>query len=91
MVLSHYNNDRLLIYNKNYLELAYDEYLQDIEKNVIIHKSSSYNVDSFKEYKIQKSKKYIDRLDDLVGEMYNLTKEQVDFIKNFEINVRISE
>ena len=70
---------------------AYDEYLQDIEKNVIIHKSSSYNVDSFKEYKIQKSKKYIDRLDDLVGEMYNLTKEQVDFIKNFEINVRISE
>ena len=70
---------------------AYDEYLQDIEKNVIVHKSSSYNVDSFKEYKIQKSKKYIDRLDDLVGEMYNLTKEQVDFIKNFEINVRISE
>lgn len=80
-----------MIYNKNYLELAYDEYLQDIEKNVIVHKSSSYNVEFFKEYKIGKSKKYIDRLDDLVGEMYNLTKEQIDFIKNFEINVRISE
>jgi hypothetical protein len=47
-------------------------------------------VSSFEEYKIRKSKKLIDRLDDLICPLYGLTAEQIDFIKNYEIQYRIS-
>lgn len=73
------------------LSAKYDVYLDDIEKNVIMHEASSYKVGSFKEYKIGKSKRFIDTLDDLVGKLYGMSEQQIEFIKNYEINVRRGE
>ncbi len=72
----------------------YDEYLTDIEKNVTVRTSSaksSYNVATFKNYKLSKSKNLIDKLDDVIGKFYGLTDEEINFIKNFELEIRISE
>lgn len=71
------------------IEYAYEEYLNDIEKNVVMHESSSYNVGAFKEYKIGKSKKLIDIIDDNVGILYGLSESQIQFIKNYESDVRL--
>lgn len=71
----------------------YTEYLTDIEANANVRKSSGnsrYKVDSFKEYKIGRSKKVIDRIDDLIGPLYGLTQEEIDFVKNYEIEFRLS-
>ena len=62
----------------------YAEYLTDIENNVIHHST-------FKEYKLRKSKKLIDQLDDLICPLYGLTKEETDFIKNYEIEFRLDD
>lgn len=68
--------------------------MTDIEDNANVRISSgasSYNVSSFKEYKIGKSKSIIDRIDDYIGPLYGLTKEEIEFIKNYEIEFRLSE
>ena len=71
---------------------AYSVYLKDIEKNVIIHSTTSYsNISEFKEYKINKSKHLIDKLDDLICPLYGLTAEETDYIKNYEIEYRLSD
>jgi len=78
----------------NKLENLYSEYLIDIENNAKIRKvskNSSYKVDTFKEYKIGKSKKIIDRIDDIICPIYGLTKEETEFIKNYEIEFRIRD
>ncbi len=73
------------------IESAYDNYLTDIKKNLIIHKDTSYaHIDSFEEYKIGKSKSLIDRIDDLICPLYGLTIDELEFIKNYEIEFRIS-
>ena len=77
-----------------YLGELYDYYLRDIERNAnvrISSGSSSYNVSSFKEYKIGKSKAIIDKIDDYIGPLYGLTKEEIEFVKNYEIDFRLSE
>lgn len=71
----------------------YKEYLTDIEMNANIRVSSGksqYNVATFKEYKIVKSKPIIDRIDDLIGPFYGLTPEEIDFIKKYELEFRMS-
>lgn len=83
--------------NKNTVnELAklYGVYLTDIERNANTRhttKESSYKIDSFKEYKIGKSKSIIDKIDDLICPLYGLTQKETDFIKNYEIEFRLSE
>ena len=76
------------------LNTIYDRYLADIELNANIRTSSgtsSYNVPSFKEYKIGRSKTIIDKIDDYIGPLYGLTSEEIEFIKNYEIEFRMSE
>lgn len=76
------------------LETLYAEYLADIERNANVRQTtgaSSYNVSSFKEYKIGKSKAIIDKIDDLICPLYGLTKEETEFIKNYEIEFRLSD
>jgi hypothetical protein len=73
------------------IEKVYALYLADIEKNAIVHQSTAYTVDSFKEYKIRKSKRLIDQIDDLVCPLYGLTAEETVFIKNYEIAFRVEE
>jgi len=62
----------------------YFKYKTDIEKNKI-------NRDFYFEYKIRKSKKLIDELDDLVCPLYGLTKAEVAYIKNYELEFRLDD
>lgn len=74
------------------IEDIYSGYLKDIERNARIRYSTRYaNVDNFKEYKVVKSKALIDKIDDIIGPLYGLTKEEIEFIKNYDIEFRISE
>lgn len=79
--------------NIKYLDKLYSRYLIDIEANANIRstsKNSTYNVDSFKEYKIVRSKAIIDEIDDYICPLYGLTKTETDFIKNYELEFRLS-
>jgi hypothetical protein len=72
----------------------YNKYLEDIERNANIRtvsESSKYTMEFFKEYKIGKSKHLIDEIDDIIGPLYGLTNAEIEFIKNYEIDYRISE
>lgn len=74
------------------LEKLYSDYLNDIEKNAKIRKTIHYkNIHKFKEYKIGKSKKLIDAIDDFIGPLYGLSEEEIEFIKNYEIKFRLYE
>ncbi|NMB50617.1 MAG: N-6 DNA methylase [Bacteroidales bacterium] len=74
------------------LEKLYDDYLKDIEKNAKTRITTKYaHIDTFKEYKIGKSKKYIDAIDDFIGPLYGLNEEEIEFIKNYEIEFRLTE
>ena len=66
------------------IKAKYAEYLADIERNVIKHST-------FKEYKLRKSKAFIDELDDLICPLYGLTEEETNFIKNYEIKFRLED
>jgi hypothetical protein len=72
----------------------YTEYLSDIERKAITHKAnelSSYKVSSFKEYKLQRSKVIIDKIDNLVCSLYGLDEKETTFIKNYELQYRMSD
>lgn len=74
------------------LEIIYDEYLIDIERNSSVRLTQKYaNIDSFKEYKIGKSKYLIDRIDNLIGPLYGLSLEEIVFLKDYEINFRMND
>ena len=75
----------------DYLDKLYSRYLSDIEAKAnirITSGESTYNVDSFKEYKIVRSKAIIDEIDDYICPLYGLTQEETDFIKNYELEFR---
>ena len=79
--------------NIKYLEKLYSRYLTDIETKANIRSTSgesSYNVDSFKEYKIVRSKAIIDEIDDYICPLYGLTPKETDFIKNYELEFRLA-
>ena len=79
--------------NIAFLNKLYARYLNDIEANAnnrTTSGESSYNVDSFKEYKIVRSKSIIDEIDDYICPLYGLTKEETDFIKNYELEFRMA-
>ena len=75
------------------IENLYDEYLSDIESNVSVRTSSdnsSYTVSQFKNYKLNKSKHLADKLDDLIGLHYGLSASEIEYLKNFELEIRMS-
>ena len=79
--------------NIDFLNKLYARYLEDIEANANYRTTSgesSYNVDSFKEYKIVRSKAIIDEIDYYIFPLYGLTKEETDFIKNYELEFRMA-
>ena len=79
--------------NIEYLDKLYSRYLSDIEAKANIRTTSgesTYNVDSFKEYKIVRSKTIIDEIDDYICPLYGLTEEETDFIKNYELEFRLA-
>ena len=66
------------------IKSSYAEYLSDIEKHMIKHRT-------FKEYKLRKSKNLIDKLDSLICPLYGLTRKEIEFIKNYEIEFRVED
>ena len=91
--IEHFNIPNLTSENLVYLDDLYAQYLMDIEAKANVRTTSgksAYNVDSFKEYKIGRSKAIIDRIDDYICPLYGLTKEETEFIKNYEIEFRLS-
>lgn len=75
------------------LTSLYSLYLEDIERNAAIRQSSvtsTHNVTSFKEYKIVRSKTIISKIDDSIGPLYGLTQEEIDFVKNYELEFRMA-
>ena len=75
------------------LDKLYSHYLADIENKANIRTTSgesTYNVDSFKEYKIVHSKAIIDEIDDNICPLYGLSREETDFIKNYELEFRLA-
>jgi adenine-specific DNA-methyltransferase len=72
------------------IEIAYSNYLQDIENYAVRHLTSQYsNITEFKEYKIKKSKHLIDKIDALICPLYDFTPQEIDFIVNYEIKYRL--
>ena len=79
--------------NIEYLDKLYSRYLTDIEAKAnvrITSGESTYNVDSFKEYKIVRSKGIIDKIDDYICPLYGLTQKETDFVKNYELQFRLA-
>lgn len=79
--------------NIKFLNILYSRYLTDIESKANIRTTSgesTYNVESFKEYKIVRSKPIIDEIDDYICPLYELTQEETDFIKNYELEFRLA-
>jgi hypothetical protein len=78
--------------SKTKLENLYNDYLLEIETNASIRIASTRtNIETFKEYKIGKSKHLIDKIDDIIGPLYGLTIEEINFIKKYEINFRLQD
>lgn len=74
------------------IEATYTKYLAEIEENTNIKmaaQKSRYNVQKFKEYKIAKSKGLIDELDNLIDPLYGLSESEVEYVKNYELKVRM--
>jgi len=79
--------------NIGYLDKLYSRYLTDIEAKANVRTTSgesTYNVDSFKEYKIVRSKGIIDEIDDYICPLYGLTQKETDFVKNYELQFRLA-
>ncbi|MCL2347508.1 MAG: N-6 DNA methylase [Planctomycetaceae bacterium] len=84
--------DQITLPVRRKLERLYARYLEDIERNANLRHTERYsNIDSFKEYKIGKSKHLIDQIDDIICPLYGLTQKETDFIKNYEIDFRLSD
>ena len=79
--------------NIEYLDKLYSRYLTGIEAKANVRTTSgesTYNVGSFKEYKIVHSKAIIDEIDDYICPLYGLTQDEIDFIKNYELEFRLA-
>ncbi len=84
--------EKLTDYSIVKLENLYSEYLKDIEANSNVRQTTKYaNIDSFREYKIGKSKHIIDKIDDLICPLFGFNQEETDFIKNYEIDFRLTD
>lgn len=78
----------------NEIHQLYALYVEDVESHTstfVASEASSYNVSRVKTYKLSKSKHIIDKIDDLIGPLYGLTKEEIEFIKNYELAVRMGD
>ena len=63
----------------------YNNYLADLKKN------AKKTVTGLNIFVARNSKHIIDHIDDLICPLYGLTQEEIDFIKNYEIEFRLSD
>ena len=75
------------------LEKIYTLYLKNIEQKANIRISSgnsSYNINSFKEYKIVRSIDIVHNIDDIICPLYELNQDETEYIRNYELEFRIA-
>ncbi|MCL2117863.1 MAG: BREX-1 system adenine-specific DNA-methyltransferase PglX [Planctomycetaceae bacterium] len=74
------------------IERLYEQYLQDMERHAVEHATKKYkHITTYKEYKLRYSKHLIDAIDDVVCPLYDLTEQECEFIKKFELRFRTDE
>lgn len=78
--LPHLSDEILSLANR-----LYDEYQEDLLAK------SQLTTTGLRCYYARKSKTFIDRIDDLICPLYGLTEEETEFIKNYEIEFRLSD
>ena len=59
--------------------------------NAYLNTELGFVKDKFREYKIGYSKPLIDKIDDFIGPLYGLTKDEIEFIKNYELEYRMAD
>ena len=64
----------------------FDELMKDFQKNSFINTRGETE---FQEFDWGLSKPIIDQLDMVLGEHYSLSTEEVDFVTNFDIKIRM--
>lgn len=64
----------------------FDQLMEDYQRNSF---RSTRGVTVFQEFNWGLSKPIIDRLDAVLGELYGLTEEEVDFVANYDIKIRM--
>ena len=66
-------------------------YLKDLEKNstTLVRQQKQTGKAETQSFKIQKSKNIIDDIDRALASHYGLSREELDFISNFEIKFRL--
>ena len=78
-------SEKLSDKNIEKINKLYDSYSEDLIRN---SKTTSTGLTC---YFARKSKNLIDQLDDLICPLYGLTKEETEFIKNYEIEFRVKD
>ena len=79
---------------KDTLGALFTSYAENIESHANVREvstASKYTMDKFREYKIGYSKPLIDKIDDFIGPLYGLTKDEIEFIKNYELEYRMAD
>jgi hypothetical protein len=67
-------------------ELLMDDYIKhSIVKNISTNRGEL----TYREYRVKKGKNIIDEIDLLLADYFQLSKEEVEFITNYELNFRI--
>jgi len=61
--------------------------MSDFKKNSFINTRGDTE---FQEFNWGVSKPIIDRIDAAIGKHYNLTDEEIDFVSNYDIKIRMS-
>lgn len=79
--------------NINELCLLSDELMDDYIANSNL-KTANYSGTGeivYREYSVRKSKRIIDRADYVLGEIYGLTPNEINYIQNYDIRFRLGE
>lgn len=67
-----------------------DVLMEDYRRRSVLKSYSGGRI-TLQEFYPRRSKPLIDRIDDLLGQVYGLTAEEVDYIKRYDAEFRLNE
>lgn len=72
---------------------AADNYEKDIVKNssMLVREQKKTGKTETQSFTISLSKRYIDKIDELLAKHYGFTEEELDFIINYDIKYRMGD
>lgn len=88
-----FNYDELSETQKNRINELSDKLLVDYVNNSIVKTSlyASTGKITYREYYVRKSKSIIDEIDNELGKYYGFTSDELDYIKNYELQFRLGK